>query len=164
MIPNFSYVTHLLSAFADGGNADDKLLIARMTLPCDVGGLEIKLIGGMVIQPATQTGIKPFTVYATSSYGSKTGRIKRYDCIQTAYEGVEEAPHELNIYDEVINYPFSQVHHNYLCLYVSLCFPLKHLCLLMFFSLCVMFAYVFFIMRYVCLCFIRSGIGYSSHY
>jgi hypothetical protein len=169
LIPSFSYITTLLSSFADGGDADDKLLVARMTLPQNVGGIEIKFIGGMVIEPAVQTGIKPFTVYATSSYGSRDGEVKRYDCVQVTNEGMEGEPNEMNIYDEVITYPFSQVSDVSIYAYISLCSVMSDVCLSLNFvyvCLCLlMLSFYYYI--YFCLFLLMalfSGIEYSSRY
>jgi hypothetical protein len=118
MIPNFAFISHLLIAYLDGADAEDTEFIGRMTLPRTVGGLEINLVGGIVVVPGQHTGIKPFTVYATSSYGSRNGAIQRYDCVQTSYGAPKDQEECLNIYDEVIHYPFSQVGHGSLCLFM----------------------------------------------
>jgi hypothetical protein len=82
-----------------------------MILPPDVGGLELKLIGGMGIKPGTQSGMNDFLLYATSSYGNKntnSSTRKRYDCIQTLFNADDES-NTTGLYENDPTKPFSQV-------------------------------------------------------
>ena len=58
-------MTNVLETFAANGDADDAMLIARMTLPKDEGGIEINLVGGMAFTPGRDSGI------ATNVFGDR---------------------------------------------------------------------------------------------
>ena len=109
LIPHFKYITQLIMSYVEDADEEDKMLIARMTIsPGHPGALNISVIGGIYIMPSDDSGIAPFTVYATSSYGSREGNIKRYDCFQIAYD-IQKENHLNHIYDAADDYPFSQV-------------------------------------------------------
>ena len=104
-----SHITILLRAYADIGE-EELELVARMTLSSDEGGIEMKLIGGMGIVPAVETGISEFVLYATNRFGNSSTRSvdrKRYDCIQTLTGDDDDI--QCGVYEEEINKPFSQV-------------------------------------------------------
>ena len=110
LLPLF-YVTTLLNAYSENGDDEDKLLVARMTLSPHLGGLELKLIGGMRILPGAQSGINEFLLYATNSYGNKSTNAsnqKRYDCIQTLCNEHDDSDTN-GLYEHDPTKPFSQV-------------------------------------------------------
>ena len=97
--------------FLETADDEEKHLIARMTItPGTTGAVSIHLIGGLYVVPGANSGIEPFTVYSTSSYGSRTGNIQRYDCIQIAYAINHDEKHLNHIYDVEDEVPFCQVH------------------------------------------------------
>lgn len=117
LLPLF-YVTTLLNAYAENGDDEDKLFISRMTLSPSVGGLELRLIGGMGILPGAESGINEFLLYATNSYGNKNTHAsnqKRYDCIQTLCNENDEPDSQNDesdsngLYENDSTQPFSQV-------------------------------------------------------
>ena len=137
------YLTHLLVSYSEFGDSENEL-IARMTLSTEEGGLSCHIIGAMGVTPSVDSGIEPFIIYATHSFGTSDKSTQtRFDCIQTLFEqhgDIADQP-PVGIFDIEPSKPFSQVSHTpyvfctaYVLPYVPLLPPYVPLCYLMFFT------------------------------
>jgi hypothetical protein len=134
------------------GDENDKLLIARMMLPRDIGGIEINLIGGMAITPGKNSCIEEFLVYSTKSYG-KNNKRSRFDCVQVAYndedahsvENDSRDGEETTLYEHDPNKPFTQV----MSMLSTVCSCTTHLCSLLFTLCTIILPYVLLRLPYV---------------
>jgi len=88
---NMKMLTNLLVTFS-GNNDEDGSLISKMTNPT-ANHLRIKFVQGIKVSPNTESGLKPFHVYASSTLigtvNKRKTKIPRFDGVQISFENEE---------------------------------------------------------------------------